>query len=99
MPERLDEQTEVADRSIAEAETHTERQFRRRTDRIQTAAQVIVAIAVVLAVCYIAKLVLVVLLFSVLLAFMLAPIVDALQRFRLPRSVGSAVALLLLFAV
>jgi predicted PurR-regulated permease PerM len=98
MPERVDEQTELADRAVAESETRTERLCRRRTDRIQTAAQVILAIAVVLAICYIAKLVLVVLLVSVLLAFMLAPIVDGLQRLRVHRSVGAAVALLLLFA-
>jgi predicted PurR-regulated permease PerM len=98
MPERLDEQTEIAEHAIAQSETRTERAYRRRTDRIQTAAQVIMAIAVVLAICYIAKLVLVVLLVSVLLAFMLAPIVDGLQRLRVPRSIGSAVALLLLFA-
>ena len=57
------------------------------------------AIAVVLAICYVAKPVLIVLLVSILLAFMLTPIVDGLQRVRVPRSLGAMVALLLLFAV
>jgi len=39
------------------------------------------------------------LLASVLLAFMLAPIVDGLQRIRVPRSLGAVVALLVLCAI
>jgi len=90
---------EAAEDVVAEGETPTQRAYRRRTDRIQTSAQIIVAVAVVLAICYVAKPVLIVLLVSVLLAFMLAPIVDGLQRIRLPRSLGAVVALLLLFAI
>lgn len=99
MPERLQEPAEVAEHVAAEPETLPPRQYRRRTDRIQTSAQIIVAIAVVLAICYVAKMVLLVLLISVLLAFMLAPLVDGLQRLRLPRSVSAALALLLVLAV
>jgi predicted PurR-regulated permease PerM len=99
MPERVHERTEEIEHASTQAETLPARQYRRRTDRIQTAAQVIVATAVVLAVCYVAKMVLLVLLFSVLLAFMLAPVVDGLQRIRVPRSVGAALALLLVFAL
>jgi len=76
-----------------------ERWQRRRSDRIQTTSQVIVATAVVLAICYVAKPVLIVLLVSVLLSFMLTPVVDGLQRMRLPRGLGALVALLLLLAV
>ena len=99
MPDRVDESTELAEQTAGEAETPPGRLYRRRADRIQTSAQVIVAIAVVLALCYAAKAVLIVLLVSVLLAFMLAPIVDGLQRIRVPRSLGAVVALLLLSAV
>ena len=49
-------------------------------------AQVILAAAVILAICYIAKLVLVTLLFSILLAFMLEPVVNLLEKVRLPRA-------------
>jgi len=47
----------------------------------------------------VAKPVLIVLLVSMLLAFMLTPIVDGLHRLRIPRSVGAVIALLLLLAV
>ena len=99
MPERIDEPTEVAEHVSPPEETLAARPYRQHTDRVQTSAQVIVAVAVVLAGCYVAKLVLVVLLFSVLIAFMLAPVVDGLQKIRLPRSVAAAIALLLLLAI
>ena len=99
MPERVHEPSEEIEHASPEPERLPPRPYRRRTDRIQTSAQVIVATAVVLAVCYVAKLVLLVLLFSVLLACMLAPGVDGLQRIRVPRSVGAALALLLVFAL
>lgn len=72
---------------------------RRRSDRVQPTAQVVVAVAVVLGICYVAKVVLIVLLVSILLAFMLGPIVDGLQRIKVPRPVGALVALLLVFAL
>ena len=56
----------------------------------------IIGIGVVLALCYYGELVLVVMLVSVLLAFILAPIVDLMMRFRLPRGLGAAIAVLLL---
>jgi predicted PurR-regulated permease PerM len=71
---------------------------RRRLNRLQATSEVIIATAVVLTICYFAKLVLVVLLVSILLAFILAPLVDLLQRIRLPRSVGALIAVLLLLA-
>jgi predicted PurR-regulated permease PerM len=59
----------------------------------------IIGIGVLLALCYYGELVLAVVLVSVLLAFILAPVVDFLAYLRLPRALGSAIALLLLFAV
>jgi predicted PurR-regulated permease PerM len=61
-----------------------------------SAAQVIIAIATILAVCYIAKLVMITIASSLLLAFILEPMVWHLQRWRVPRAVGSFVALTLL---
>ena len=52
----------------------------------------------VLTICYLAKLVLITLLVSILVAFMLEPVVSFLQRFRLPRPAGALVAVLLLGA-
>jgi predicted PurR-regulated permease PerM len=56
----------------------------------------IVGIAGVLALCYFGESVLVVMLVSVLLAFILAPIVDLLTYLLLPRSLAAAIAILLL---
>ena len=56
----------------------------------------IVGIAGILALCYFGESVLVVMLVSVLLAFILAPIVDFLTYLRLPRSLAAAIAILLL---
>lgn len=74
------------------------REDRRRIQRVQAASLVILATAAVLSLMFIAKLVLVVVLTAVLMAFVLAPVVDALANFRIPRSVGAflAVALLVL---
>jgi predicted PurR-regulated permease PerM len=58
----------------------------------------IVGIAGILALCYFGESVLAVMLVSVLLAFILAPIVDLLTYLRLPRSLAAAIAILLLLA-
>ncbi|MGC2194355.1 MAG: AI-2E family transporter, partial [Terriglobales bacterium] len=62
-------------------------------------AHIIIAIGVVLTICYVAELVLVIILVSTLLAFILAPIVDLLGRFRLPRGLSSAIAVLILLVL
>ena len=62
-------------------------------------AQAIIAAGVVLFFVYTAELVLAVLLFSVLLSFILSPVVAFLQRLRLPRSIASAGAVLMLLAL
>ncbi len=72
---------------------------RRQADQVQSGAQVIIAIAVVLGICYVGKLVLVVLLVSVLIAFMLGPIVEGLERVKVPRPVGAFIAILLVLAL
>ena len=54
---------------------------------------------VILAICYIAKLVLVTLLVSILLAFMLEPVVNLLEKLRLPRAAGAFLAVLFMVAL
>jgi len=56
----------------------------------------VIGIGGLLGLCYFGESVLVVMLISVLLAFILAPIVDALTYIRLPRALASGIALLLL---
>jgi len=69
---------------------------RRRILRIQASALVILAAAMVLMLIYMAKLILVVILVSILIAFVLAPVVDLLARFQVPRGLGSFIAVFLL---
>ena len=59
-------------------------------------AQVVLAVTVVLAVCYVAKLVMITLASALLLAFVLEPIVWRLERWRVPRAAGSFMAVTLL---
>jgi predicted PurR-regulated permease PerM len=70
-----------------------------RAVRAASVAQITIALAVALAICYLGKLVLVTLLVSILLTFMLEPIVSLLERVRLPRSLGALLAVLLLLGV
>jgi predicted PurR-regulated permease PerM len=70
----------------------------RRHDRIQTSSAVVIAVVLVLAGCYFAKLPLVVLLVSVLLAFILAPVVELFQKARLPRALAAQLAVVLFLA-
>lgn len=74
---------------------------RRRTDVAAStvASQIIVAVAVVLTICYFAKLVLVTLLVSILLAYVLDPVVSFLEEIKIVRPVGAALALLLLVGI
>ncbi len=82
----------VAERpSSAEMELH-------RIQRVQAAALVILATGAVLSLLYVAKLILVVILTSILLAFVLAPVAEALARFRVSRSLASILAVFLLVA-
>jgi predicted PurR-regulated permease PerM len=69
---------------------------RRRLLRMQTAATTILAIGVVLSLIYIAKLILIVILVSVLISFVLAPAVDFLVIRQVPRAVASFIAVAIL---
>jgi predicted PurR-regulated permease PerM len=91
---------EAPDSQLAEKELEEKKQRKLNTAlHAGAVAQVILAAAVILAVCYIAKLVLVTLLFSILLAFMLEPVVNLLEKARLPRAAGAFLAVLFMLAL
>lgn len=62
-------------------------------------AQIVVAVIAVIGLIYLLKLVLVTTLLSVLLAFVLEPVVSGLARIRVPRAAGALLAVLLLIAL
>ena len=72
---------------------------RRKMQRTQTTCLFILACATGLALAYVAKMVLVVLFTSILLAFVLAPLVDFGVRFGMPRALSALMAVFLLLAV
>src|SRR5262250_780922 len=62
-------------------------------------AQIVIAIGVIIGVCYFAKPVLITIFSAVLITFVLDPFVRLLERIRIPRGWGSAIAILLMLAV
>ncbi|HEX6880523.1 MAG TPA: AI-2E family transporter [Terriglobales bacterium] len=103
MPEIDSKQQHVAEPPATPHQVLVERtafeQERRRYSKLQAAALIVLATAAVLTLMYFAKPVLIVTLVSVLLSFILAPIVDACDRMHLPRWFGSGIAVLLLVGV
>src|SRR5690349_19671574 len=72
---------------------------RRYYSKLQAASLIVLATAAVLTLMYFAKPVLIIALVSVLLGFILAPIVDACDRIHLPRWFGSAIAILIFVGI
>ncbi len=68
-------------------------------EQAQTTALTIIAIAVVLSICYVAKLVLITMFLSLLLAFVLVPVVEFFERLRVPHTVSALIAVLLVLAL
>ena len=96
-PEQLSAETTAEETKIAQ--TALKQKKESRLDRAVWAgsvAQVIIGIVVVLGILYLAKLVLVTLLVSVLIAFTLEPLVSLLQRIRLPRPAAAFIAVVVL---
>lgn len=91
-PQLVSEDSATAERELQQAR---KRRFR-NTLRAGALAEVVIGIIAVLAICYLAKIVLVTLLVSVLIAFTLEPLVGLLQRWRLPRSAAALIAVLVL---
>jgi predicted PurR-regulated permease PerM len=67
--------------------------------RKSTITQIVLTLLAVLAICYFAKVVLVTIFTAILIAFILEPIVRGLEKIRLPRSIGSLIAVLLLLGL
>ncbi len=63
------------------------------------APQRVIALAAILLLAYVGRLVIIPILVSILLAFVLAPLVTLLERWRIPRPLGSAIGVLLLGAL
>jgi predicted PurR-regulated permease PerM len=101
MPPTLEQLTpeEAPDGRLAEKE-QAQKEARKLNAMLRAGAiaQIIVGATVVLAVCYVAKLILITLLVSILLAFMLDPLVSLLERIRIPRAAGGFLAVLVLLA-
>src|SRR5689334_12137781 len=97
----IDERSERAEHSGERRWSTAQHPRRRSSDTAQSllAGQTVIAVAVVLTICYFAKLVIVVLLVSILFAFILAPLVGLFERFRVPRPLGAFLALLILLGV
>ncbi len=98
-PEQLHPE-EAPDNHLAEEELR-EKKERKLNAMLHAGAiaQIVVGAVVVLAVCYIAKLVLITLMVSILITFMLEPLVSLLERVRVPRSLGSIAAVLVLLGL
>lgn len=96
-PEQPSPQLVREDSAAAQSELQQVRERRfRNTLRAGAVAEVVIGIIAVLAICYLAKIVLVTLLVSVLIAFTLEPVVSLLQRWRMPRPAAAFIAVLLL---
>lgn len=67
--------------------------------RKATITQIVLTILAVLAVCYFAKLVLVTIFTSILIAYILEPFVRLLGKIKIPRTLGSGIAVLLVLAL
>ncbi|HEY3121667.1 MAG TPA: AI-2E family transporter [Vicinamibacteria bacterium] len=85
---------------VAPPPTIARRRGRRRGPPTVVWAEVVVAIGVILVLCWVAKVVLITVIASAVIAFMLAPLVTALVRVHVPRAVASIFAVaLMIFAI
>ena len=93
--------SQPSDEADAHAESLQQSEERKLKQAVgaSSRALVLIAIAIVLVICYFAKVILVTLMVSVLLAFVLEPLVDLLERFRVPRSAGALLAVVLLLGI
>jgi predicted PurR-regulated permease PerM len=84
---------------VVSAPSQEEEEVLHASIRAGSIAQIVVATVAVLGLIYLLKLVMVTTLTSVLLAFMLEPIVAGLGRLRFPRPLGALIAVLVLLVV
>ncbi len=86
-------------RVIGLPQTQEEGNELHRQLRASASATMLLSVLAMLTICYFAKLPIIVLLISILLAFVLAPLADLFQRLRLPRSLAALIAMLLFLTV
>jgi predicted PurR-regulated permease PerM len=86
-------------RVVGLPQTQEEADELHRQMRASATATMVLTILAVLTVFYFAELPIIVLLISILIAFILAPVADLFQRVRLPRSVAAGIAVLLFMIV
>ena len=84
---------------VLTAELSDEAEVLQASIKAGSVAQIVVAVIAVIALIYLLKLVLITTLVSVLLAFVLEPVVSGLARIRIPRAVGALFAVVLLIAL
>ncbi len=86
-------------RVVGLPQTQEEGDELQRQLRASSTAMMVLAILAVGAVFYFAELPIVAMLIAILLAFILAPVVDIFQRLRIPRSMAALIAMMLFMAV
>jgi len=84
---------------VLAARRETERDETRKSLSTVAGAQIVIALGVVVAICYFAKLPLITIFAATLITFVLDPIVRLLERIRIPRAWGSAFAILLMLGL
>lgn len=89
-------QTNSAKEAITAAASNEEEEILHASIKAGSVAQVVVAVVAVLGLLYVLKLVMVTTLTSMLLAFVLEPVVSQLRRIKVPRSAGALFAVLLM---
>jgi len=92
-------QPEASDRERPKEETAQETEVLQTSIKLGTVAQIVVAIIAVIGLIYLLKLVLITILVSLLLAYLLEPLVRGLSRLRVPRWASALSTVLLAVAV
>lgn len=94
-----DERDELLSTALSIPQAMVDAEDLHRHIRSASTAAIVVAVLGCLTVAYFAKLPLIVLLVAILLAFILAPLVDLLQRVRVPRALGSLLTVIAFLVV
>jgi predicted PurR-regulated permease PerM len=84
---------------VLAAKREDERHEVRKSLNTVAGAQIVIALGVVVAICYVAKLPLITIFAATLITFVLDPIVRLLAKIRIPRAWGSALAILLMLGL
>ena len=94
-----DREPESSPGPVLAVQREDERHENRKSLSTVAGAQIVIAIGVIIGVCYFAKPVLITIFSAVLITFVLDPFVRLVERIRIPRAWGAAIAILLMLAV